>query len=365
MLERSNSIQLDEAAVARWNALLERTSVLPDGVSVMSRYELARLARDVHAADAEDRLLTWSEGGDVAGILPAIVTREPGALRPKRLRLMTDLYPGRPGPLVADYPGPTEPLVRGLLDSEGWDTMELTWVAGSAAEQCFVALAAELKLAVRRQPPIDCPYIRFPDSWDEFLGRLSKKFRYNLRSREKKLRQAGELDMARIERIEQVAPFLAAVRQIENNSWKEAAGTSLTTNPRQWEFHEKMMPACARQDMLRCYLMTLDSEPIAYIIGLVDADTFYCLKSSFVDAHRKFSPGVILKAWAMQELIEEGVGWWDFVGPSAEHKRQWTETSYRLSRYLVFNRGFRGTVLRLRFDLSTRLRGETVTDGDH
>ena len=179
-------------------------------------------------------------------------------------------------------------------------------------------------------------------------GGLAKKFRYNMRNGQKLLSEVGRLSFERMTEENEVSRFLDDAYSIEKRSWKEAAGTSITTNPLQETFHSRLAPIAASNRIFRGYVLYLDDLPISHVYGLMCGDVFYSLKLSHCEQHRKYSPGIVMIALAIQDLISDGVKFWDFSGPTEEYKRRWTKDAYCLRTYTVFSRTIRGRLLRLR-----------------
>jgi len=200
------------------------------------------------------------------------------------------------------------------------------------------------------------PYIEFPETWEQMKERFGKKFRYNLRSRKKKLEQIGEVSITCYSSPDQTAEFLEKMLGIERNSWKESSGTSITTNANQKLFHTKLAEAASQRGMLQGYVMELSHKPIAHIYGLYWQNTFFCLKSSICEEFRKYSPGVVLKAMVMERLVNTSAGYWDFVGPSEDHKLRWTKDNYSIRNYIVFNTTVMGQLLEKKMKMGNLFR---------
>lgn len=368
MLKIIDSDNQAKKIAAQWDGIVNSQSQLPNGVGPTSLFDLAMLAKSVHAPDAVLCIYVSTEDGHIDALLPCYSrTRRMGPIEYTQVSLMSDLYPGRTGPLHRpnDLDALETLLAEVLTQSENRALLEISFVGGSESEDSFLRLVKELGIMVQLISNTPCPYICLPESYERLAESFSQKFKYNLRSREKKLRNSGTLTTHRFEKSTEVSDFLRFIRIVEQGSWKESAGTSLTKNPRQQTFHERMAPICAQQRILRGYIMFMDDEPIAHIIGLYAHSIFYCLKSSFVESYRKFSPGVILKALVLQELIPERARYWDFVGPAEDHKMQWTSDRYTLNKYAIYSNGLLGRFLSMRSDLSQRFRDirQSILDG--
>ena len=346
----------DESAIreiaAEWDRQVLARSDVPDGLGPTSLCEVALLIRAILAPDARLHVLSARDNAALTAVLPAYIeNRRLWPFRYRHAGLMPDLYPGRTG-LIGTEPA-TENTLDALLEGyKRWDMAEFHCLAGSAFEQQLASKLRAANFSAVQIGSVVYPYIRLPQSWDDLQTSFTKKFRYNLRSREKKLRAVGTVEARCYSEASQLDEFFSHVKDIEKNSWKESAGTSLTANQHQQQLHEKLAPIAADRGGLRSYVLLLNDKPIAHIIGLYFNATFHCLKSSFDNEFRNLAPGITLKALVMQELIDVGARYWDFVGPAEDHKRQWSKESYTLNQYVVFAPTFKGTLLQMRRSLT-------------
>jgi len=347
-----------------WDRIVAEGMGKPDGIGLMSRCDLALAAWQVYSPDSELHIHVLENGNGQDGLLPCYLERQTqGILHWRQLGVITDIYPGRTGILSAgSHSGVQSALLEhALTQSVAWDLFTFTVVAGSASEQALLAVAAERALQINITQEEICPFIEFPDSWEAYLQTKTSKFRYNLRKREAKLGDEGELTLRCIRNRDETSEFLDAMLEIDRHSWKERAGTSMTQRPEQGNFHRQIAPDYADKGLLRCYLLVLNGEPVAYLFGMLDGTTYYNLKSSYREEYKRYSPGVILKAMIMRELVAEGLRLWDFVGTAEPHKLQWSSSTYTLRQYTIFNRTFRGMMLygrRQAGRVIRRLRGQ-------
>jgi CelD/BcsL family acetyltransferase involved in cellulose biosynthesis len=241
-------------------------------------------------------------------------------------------------------------------DMVDWDVFSLSVVAGSDTEKLLLQTATENTCVYRKVSEFPIPYIDLSKPWTEYFDGLRKKFRYTIRSGDKQLRSLGELKSVTFTDPASCEEYLRHVYTIERNSWKEDRRTSITSNPTQSEFHKKLAFLAATDRLLRGYVLFLNGQPIAHIFGLRVGQTFFDLKESYNEAYGENSPGAVLKAHAIQDLISENVRFWDFVGPAEFHKLRWTSLTYVQRTYSVFSRRAKGRSLQFRHDFAKRLR---------
>lgn len=348
-----------KAIGAEWNTLVQQQSHIPYGIGPTSSFDLTALTWKILIPDAALHILVAREAGTVRAILPCYRARRTiGPMGWTEIGLLPDLYPGRTGVIHAqERPEPGLSLLRFVMSRpKDFDVYTMTFVEGSTLEAAFLKTVSDSGLTARTISQTACPYIAIPENWDDLLARLGSRFRRNLRSRERKLRGVGRLSIEPFTTPESCKEFLSGVIRVERRSWKEAAGTSLTTNEEQLRYHEELVRICAADGSLQSFLLMLDDDPIAHVIGLRSNGVYLNLKSSFIETYRKYGLGTIIKSLIIRDVFGGTVKYWDFVGESQEHKMQWTDKTYTLKKYAVFSSSAKGHVLRMRSGVGHQMR---------
>ena len=145
---------------------------------------------------------------------------------------------------------------------------------------------------------------------------------------------------------------------IERNSWKHAAGTSISRKPEQDRFYQALLPHAARAGQWLSALLTLDGEPIAHRLSIAENGVALGLKTSYVDTMKKYSPASVLQWIYLQHVHKLGIRCFDFSGETESHKMQWTSNTYSLTGMRLFRSTARGQFARLRNQMA-QLRQQT------
>lgn len=351
MIDVDELSELSSRQEKSWNRGLSHVQSSLEYSTVISRFEFVDLLNRILVSDAAERIIWRIESNNQSYFFPCYVEKRSGKfLSWLELRHISDLYPGRSGPSVL-VGGTNESLalVDQVFGEQGrWHSFSLCVLGDGPMERHLLATAKNSGFEFFLDSSLEYPYIELPTTWDEFYGGLAKKFRYNIRNSQKLLAEVGELSLERITDEKDVRRFLDHAYLVERRSWKESAGTSLTTNKRQAEFHSRLAPIAASNGIFRGYILYLDGSPIAHVYGLLSDNVFYSLKLSYSEQFRKYSPGIVVTARAIQDLILTGVEYWDFSGPTEEYKRRWTNDAYCLKTYTFFSHNTRGRLLKVR-----------------
>lgn len=333
-----------------WNSLVLRHSERIDEFDVTATYEWARTLWAVFGTGKRAQFITLTAGGEVAALLPLYRGAQRIHKVPcRRISPITELYSGRCGFLLREH---NAAYVEGLLDalwrrSRKWDVFIFTVVAGSASETLWLETARRRGYRFETLSTQASPYIMLDKSWPDYVSSLPKQFRTNLRQGQRKLSAAGHLTYRQYEKDSDLGTFLQAVVEIERASWKEAAGTSITTNDVQQRLYEDLIHVAARRGWFSGHVLELNGEPIAYVYGLAFNGTFCDLKESYKQSYKAFSPGQVLKTFVLEQLIARNVRLYDYMGLCEPYKMRWTDRTYRRTTYMLYNRTSRALAARL------------------
>jgi CelD/BcsL family acetyltransferase involved in cellulose biosynthesis len=222
------------------------------------------------------------------------------------------LAEGDPAPVVAAVMDHLESTRRGA---------RLRLRCCDAAAPVVAALAERNHLALIRQKEAT-PIIRLDGGWEAYLASRPRHLRHELARKRKRLETERNAKWVEVGDPAEVEAAMGEVLRIERNSWKHAEGTSLASEPGAAGFYAALARRAALRGQLRLELLYLDGEPAAHILGIVFRGTYYALKTSYDEACRRLSPGVVLFQHAIRRAFEEGLRTFDFLGADARWKTE-------------------------------------------
>ncbi len=353
---RQNGALADE-----WTALDEIGLCEP---STSLEWTRALLATRVAESDTVFAVALRSAGSLIA-IVPAIIRRERviGLLDVATLHLVSDISNTHSDVLrTHDRPGIVAAFVEALAMLPcRWDMMRIGRLLESsqiALQMNEFLLHSSLAYRIRREQPSFC--LDLEPSYEQFLAARSAKFRNYLRRKGRQLDTAGQVKILRAGRDLSVEAAYDHLLLIEERSWKHAHGTAISAVPHQREFYRLLCKGAAGRGRLHLTLMYLDDVPIAFNLGIMSADRYSYLKTSFDETLRRLSPATVLRARLVATLIAEGIRCLDFPAEPYQWEEQWTDKLRWHVSVLVFNRTVRAMLYRLLVglrDLSPRSRG--------
>lgn len=342
-----------------WNNIVLHSSKDILQLDVTCTFEWAMMLWRNHLDRRDGKILVLERDDTIVGILPLFAsTKVAFPVRYKVLSPLTQVYCGRSGfllkePLLENVDLLTQYLYDELSD---WDTFVFYLVDDSPSAKVLDELVKQRGYPCEKAFTVASPYIVFDKSWDNYFSSLPKKLRWTIRTGEKKLRDRGHLLYSEYTEESQASFFAEAMIEIERESWKETAGTSISSDKYQESFHREFTAIAAKNGWFSGHLIQLDGEPVAYISGLIYNGFFYDLKESFKSKYGPLSPGHVLKRFAFERLIEQHVHTYDIMGLCEDYKMRWTDKTYAISTYVLYNHTVTANFVKIRSQLASILK---------
>lgn len=291
--------------------------------------------------------VAW-RGEGVVGILPLVFRKATLGRVPVR-RFDGAGMDGETGEVL--FPRSESEALAGLLDSMvargGFDVFDLFGVApGSWRDQAIVSCAERHRLPMRRIP-YRYATIDLSHGFDAYQQGLSAKLRGNLRRREKRAREMGEIGFDRIHQPVDRATLhahLDRVFEIAVRSWKAVEGDAMKDNYRR--FYRDLCERFNDRGLLDLSILTVGGRDASFIIGLRERNTFYDVTVSYDEAFAGISPGTLLIQEVARRVAAEGILLLVSHG-DREYKRYWASEWIPQVRTILFARSLRASASRL------------------
>jgi CelD/BcsL family acetyltransferase involved in cellulose biosynthesis len=281
-------------------------------------------------------LVGEADGGAPLFIAPLCVCEAPGLGR-------TVQFVG--GREVADYldiiAAPEDlalawAMVFDHLDASdlAWDAVELRAVPAASESRALVArLAAERGWSVEEAVDNVCPVIALPPTWPQYLQRLRKKDRHELR------RKIGRLERAEGgERFEVVGPdddLEAAIEdffRLHRLSGQEKNGFWTAAMER---FFRRLIAAAQAEGWLRLTFQSIGGRRAAATLSFRYGDRYYAYNSGYDPAYRDYATGVVAMGRTIQAAIAEGTAIFDLLQGDEPYKYDFGAADTQVYRLLV------------------------------
>ncbi len=266
--------------------------------------------------EAELCLIGVKQGDEVAGIAPLMVQGSRAVFLGS-----TD---------VCDYqdfivtPGREEEFFNTLLadlKNRNIDHLDLKALRPDATVLShLVPLARSRHYEVTLQAEDVSLEMDLPATWEEYLVRLDKKQRHELKRKLRRLWAAGNVAYRCHDGNDDFSRHLTIFLNLFAMSQREEKASFMT--PRMESFFRALATAMAGIGLLRLGALELDTQPVAMTMGFDYHEGHYLYNSGYDPKYSSLSVGLLSKALCLKESIEKGRGKWDFLKGSEPYKYQ-------------------------------------------
>jgi CelD/BcsL family acetyltransferase involved in cellulose biosynthesis len=318
-----------------WNNLWQRS----DTAAPSARAEQLALWFETFAPTARFSALMVEDGGRLVAALPLVRRRLKKVLSVGALPscewtsggdLLVDPH--------CDVPRALDVLVQGaakgrwpLLWCENVPRDETRW------QQFAAALSRAGWSADLRQQGQTAQTVINHD-WDSYQARLSGDFRRSRKRYARRLEEHGktELIVHRPTEPAEVDEFMRITFEVEDRSWKAAAGTSVLKNDGMLAFFQRQARLLAVQGQLEIVLLEHNGTPIASAYVWVAKGVRFVAKLGYDEAFRQFGPGQCLIMHYLKRLhADPDARVLDYWGRLMQWSLDWSTRVYNTARLVA------------------------------
>lgn len=273
----------------------------------------------IAARDASSKLI---------GIAPMLLTRR--RLFGRKLRLLRLLGDGSHDsdnldlPVCAGYEGEFSCALLQCLEQQSskWEVCQLrTLPAHSLVANQLLAHLREINWRVftstRPQSVVE-----LPETWEEYLKRLSSKERGKIGLRSRRLEKKYKVVIRKCSEYE-LHSALDRLFELHARHWQlRGLPGTLHLSERQ-QFYREMAGLLLIRNRLEFWLLEADGKIVAAQFGLRHEDTVFSLQEGFDPAYSSDSVGYVLRSHVLKNIISDGARRYDFLGGTDDSKSRW------------------------------------------
>jgi CelD/BcsL family acetyltransferase involved in cellulose biosynthesis len=198
-------------------------------------------------------------------------------------------------------------------------------------------------------------FIELDNNYDDFLGRRSANFRYQIKRVAKKIQSLGDITFLRNQDSNDFDEVYNTILSIEEKSWKHRHGTAISSTEKQREFYRELGKSAFNKGWLRLCILYLDHDPIAFEMGLVKCKKYYGVHGSYDEKFKKWNPGTALLARFIEDLIHDGMKEYDWFGEPFEFQNRWTDKFRWHNSLIIYNNTSKARLFAVYNTLKNRL----------
>ena len=303
-----------------WNSLLQRSA----SDTVFMTCEWQQMWWE-HFSPKGDDLLSLITARDVdeelVGLWP-LYNETPGRM-PRRLRIIGS-------PRGSDYldlmalRGQERAVHEGILDflaqRDDWESIEVTNIrAGSPTLEVLAPLAEERGLEIQIEPLTVCPGLALPESWEVYLGQLSRKQRHEIRRKLRRAEQGREqVEWYLSDDPQTLAQDMKVYFELFQKSSR--VKEEYLDDQRQ-EFFQDMAAVMLKVGWLYLAFLTVNGEKMASMFCFDYGRAISVYNSGYdPQRYRHLSSGIVLLCHCIQDAIARRYPLFDFLRGDEEYK---------------------------------------------
>lgn len=187
----------------------------------------------------------------------------------------------------------------------------------SVAITDLVNMAQKRNYEVLCQPEDISLDIDLPSTWEEYLTKLDKKQRHEVRRKLRRLSEAGKVDYHLVKDSVSIQGSLDIFFKMFTESRQDKANF-LTTQME--SFFKSMVSTMTDVGILRLGILELDELPVAMIIFFDYNNSIYLYNSGYDPRYNSLSVGLLCKVLCIKESIEAGKKRFDFLKGDEAYK---------------------------------------------
>lgn len=305
--------------------------------------EWTRALLETHVADTDVVFsVVLRDRGQVVAIVPALIRRERliGSLDVATLSFVSELH-NTHSDILRSSDDPS--IVSALFETFAtlpfrWDVFRVSRLLDTsqlAADMVECLRRSGRKHRVRREQPSF--FLELGATYEQYLRSRSAKLRNYLKRKTRQLGERGPVMVLRAGRDLALDEAYRDLLVVDEHSWKHPHGTAISAIGRQRSYYRSLCEGALQRGRLHLMLMYLEDRPIAYNLGLRQADRYSYIKTSFDEEFRSVSPATVLRARLVETLIAEDVRSLDFPAEPYQWEEQWTDQLRWHTSILLFN----------------------------
>jgi N-acetylglucosaminyldiphosphoundecaprenol N-acetyl-beta-D-mannosaminyltransferase len=317
-----------EQLSSEWNRLLEESPVR----SIFLTWEWIQAWLDAVGPDVRLRIVVIRDArNELAAIGPFYATRLTLLrMMPYRcLRVLGDAASGSEyGNIIArsDVAEAASEAVLGFLarNRRLWDAI---WLAnmGPTPDRADALMGTAARLGMySRSREAEFSRISLPPTFDEYLGGLPGKIRYQMRKGVERLREGHRATLATCTGTAGLDDALTELFRLHAARWSRRGERGVFADSSLRPFYRALGQRMTDRGWFRLDRACVDGRAVAAQIGFAYGDVFYELQRGFDPGFPNIPAGLgaALRSIVLQRCCEEGIRTYDFLGGFAEDKNR-------------------------------------------
>jgi CelD/BcsL family acetyltransferase involved in cellulose biosynthesis len=326
-----------------WNELLGRSS----SDSVFLRWEWIHTWWDVFKRNRTLLILILRRDGRLIGVAPFTIDRE-GLLQHRIVKLCSEELSPDYMDIVAETGRETEAaqaVMRYLRQSAGeWDVIALDNLRPQSPLLADTSLFEGFAFSSRISQ--HCPYINIEGTFEDYFRSRHRLTGFTL---EKKYKKLTETQNVVHRSIQDKASFEKSLEDLFAMHGKRMESKQMQSHfiaPDSQRFHRQLGAYFVENKILNFQCLYAGGVAVGAFYGFNYRNKVYVYQNSFNPDWARWSVGAVLWMLGLQRAFQEGYKEFDFLKGTERYKSLWTDAMHEEMLLIVYNKSFRGQILR-------------------
>lgn len=229
----------------------------------------------------------------------------------------TDLFDYHDFIMGAGEPQAFYPMLARCLDNVPWKTLDLESIAEDSPTLQYLPeqfRQAGYDVSVEREDVV--PGMHLPSSWDDYLAGLRKKDRHELRRKLRRLNQAGSWEVVASTKATLDADLDDFMAMMQES--REEKRDFLV--PERAAFFRSVAHRMDEEGYLKLTFLEIEGERVAAVVAFDCCGRRMLYNSGYRLSYGAYSVGLLLKALSIQDAIEQGLSYFDYLRGAEPYK---------------------------------------------
>ena len=222
--------------------------------------------------------------------------------------------------------------------SDGWDLLEIDGIVET--DPGMTAFAKSLRQAgasLHTHSRMSTWRLTCGDSWDSYMGQLTRNTRSRYRRLLKRCRPDGKLEFAVAEHPNEIEPSLQTTIDLHQARWNEVGLPGAFVSDRFRDFITESMREFADRRRLRVATLALEGRIVAGMINLLGGDgILYVYNSGYDTKYSDLDPGIVLHLCLLRYAHEQRLAGIDYLRGDEPYKTRMRANPSRLLKLRAF-----------------------------
>lgn len=193
----------------------------------------------------------------------------------------------------------------------------------SSSNLHFLREEAERRRIDWTESEIACATVNLPRTWEGYLAKLRPRFRTKVRSVLRHLEGRADMRFGFCTDCEQARLLLPALFDLHKRRWSQEGKPGVFGTDAKRAFYLALSSRLMERGWLRFSWLEWNGRILACQYGFAYSDTYYHLQEGYEPESEHWNVGIGLRAWTIQQFLNEGIAFYDFLGGMGRHKSDW------------------------------------------